>query len=117
MRSSLENYTSNNTRQHEYNTTQHETTWVQNNIKFILIDLFHRRILGAGILGSKALFILQNLENWKSLFPVTARIELGNWQRLFAIVLQFSVFLLIEIILIVSFFRFKTSYEKAFAWT
>ena len=69
-RSSLENYTSNNTtqhettrhntRQHEYNTTQHETTQAQhettrvqhetarvlNNIKFTSIYLFHRCILG-----------------------------------------------------------------------
>ena len=35
-------------------------------------------------------------------------------QRFVAVVLQFSVFLPIEIILVVSFFRFKTSYEKAF---
>ena len=33
------------------------------------------------------------------------------------IVLQFSVFLLIEIILNVSFVWLKTSYEKAFEWT
>ena len=30
-RSSLENYTSNNTRQHKYNTRQHQTTRVQHN--------------------------------------------------------------------------------------
>ena len=35
------------------------TARVQNNIKFTLIYLYHR----CGILGSKALFILQNLEN------------------------------------------------------
>ena len=96
---------------------QHETTQVQNNIKFILIYLYHRCILGTGILGSNALFMLQNFENWKSLFPATAKIELGNLQRFVAIALQFSVFLLIEITLIVSFFRFKTSYDKAFEWT
>ena len=73
--SSLENYTSNNTtqhettrdntsttwhntRQHEYNTKQYEcntrqqeynksSTRVQNNITFILIYLYHRCILGA----------------------------------------------------------------------
>ena len=60
--SSLENYTSNNTRQHEHNTRQHDTTRVKHdtirvqhdtkrvkhNIKSILIYLYHRCILGAG---------------------------------------------------------------------
>ena len=75
---------SNNTTKHEYNTTQHETTQVQhettrvqhdttraqheatrvqNNLKFVLIYLYHRSCSEPGILGSKALFMLQNLEN------------------------------------------------------
>ena len=87
-RSSLENYTSNNTRQHDttqdntsttrhntrqhkYNTRQHEyntsatrdntsTTRVQNNITFTYIIAVYSV---PGILGSKPLFILYTLEN------------------------------------------------------
>ena len=44
--------TRDNTRQHEYNMRQ------QNNIKFILIYLYHCCILEAGKLGSKTLFML-----------------------------------------------------------
>ena len=65
------------TRRHETMRVQHDTTQdntsatrdnastarVQSNIKFTLIYLYHRCLSGLGILGSKALFILQNLEN------------------------------------------------------
>ena len=57
------------------------------------------------ILGSKALFMLQNLENWKSLFPVTVKLEPENIKA--AVCYNcVSVFLFIKIIWIVSFFQF-----------
>ena len=98
-----------NTRQHEYNTRQHEYKTIQNLFWFIHIIV---ACSGTGILGSKALFIVQNLENWKSVFPLTVKIELENIKAAVCCNCVF-VFLFIKIILIVFFFQFETSYEKA----
>ena len=94
---------------HETTRVQHEVTRAKheyNNIKFILVYLYHRCILGTWYIKS-SVYILK-LKNWKSLFPVKAKIELENLKA------SVFVFLFIEIILIASLFRFKTSYEKAF---
>ena len=57
--------------------------------------------------------MLQYPKNWKSLFPVTAKIELRNLKAVVCCnVLQFSVFLLTENFLIVSLFRFKLLTRK-----
>ena len=63
IRSSLENYTSNNTTKHETTRVQHKTTRYntsrtrESTSAKTTFDLDHRCILGTGILGSKALFM------------------------------------------------------------
>ena len=70
-------------RQHEYNTTQQNTSTkrdnmntMQHKILFWFIYIF-TAYLEPGILGSKAVYILK-LESWKLLFPVKAKTELEN---------------------------------------
>ena len=129
-RSSLENYTSSsttqpetiqhNTKQHEYNTTQHdttrvqhETTQVQNNIKFTLIYLCHCCLLGAWYIRLYTSVYIVNPRKLKIAFSSNSQNRTRKSQGSVGCNCVF-VFLLIEIILIVSFFRFETFYEKAF---
>ena len=62
----------------------YDATWVQHNIKFILIYLYHRCILGTCYIMLQSSVYILKLENWKSLFLVKAKIELENLKQRFA---------------------------------